>query len=152
MRARFWEKVPLAEMTAHEWEALCDNCGKCCLLKLEDEDTGGTYYTDVACHLFDASSCRCSKYAERARLVSGCVQLSPDTIADAAPWMPGTCAYRRLYEGKPLAPWHPLLSGTQATVATAPSLLGLLAPEDYVADEDLEDHIVDDALIHGEAL
>lgn len=150
MRTKFWERVPLTEMTTPEWEALCDHCGKCCLLKLQDEDTDETYYTNVSCRLFDASTCRCTQYALRGLLVSGCVQLSPKTIDDAAKWMPGTCAYRRLYEGKDLLPWHPLVSGRQTTVPTIRMLAGELNPEYEVAEEDLEDHVIEDGLIHGD--
>ncbi|MEL6198114.1 MAG: YkgJ family cysteine cluster protein, partial [Pseudomonadota bacterium] len=88
LRHRFWERVPLTAMSAEEWEALCDGCGKCCVIKLEAHDTGAVQYTDVACRLFDPETCRCGQYALRHQLVEGCVRLSPSTLPDAAQWMP----------------------------------------------------------------
>jgi len=148
MRHRFWETVALDDMTRDEWEALCDRCGRCCLLKLEDEDTGYVHYTNVSCRLFDCTTRRCGNYALRRQLVPGCVHLTPQNLASTASWMPATCAYRRLFEGAPLADWHPLISGNPnsvvaAGIAVAPPLI----PEYEVSDEDLEDHILDDDLI-----
>ncbi|MEO1491143.1 MAG: YcgN family cysteine cluster protein [Pseudomonadota bacterium] len=149
MRPRFWEKVPLDEMTSEEWEALCDGCGRCCLLKLEDEDTGEVHYTNVTCRLFDADTCRCGNYALRRQLVKGCVLLTPENIEYAAGWMPATCAYRRLYEGQGLADWHPLVSGNPDSVrAAGVSVTQPLIPEYEVAEEDLEDHILDPSAVH----
>ncbi len=151
MRNRFWESVPLDDMTNEEWEALCDGCGKCCLLKLEDEDTGRVHYTNVSCRLFDAETRSCTQYALRRMFVQGCVVLTPENIEDAADWMPKSCAYRRLYEGRGLADWHPLVSGRRESVAEAgAAVAGPLVPEYEVAEDDLEDHVVDDALVHGE--
>lgn len=151
MRDRFWERVPLDDMDREEWEALCDGCGRCCLIKLEDEDTDEVHYTNVACRLFDAETCRCGNYALRKQLVPGCVTLSPETLDSAAEWMPRSCAYRRLYEGRPLAAWHPLVSGDPASPAKAGiRLRGPLIPEYEVDEDDLEDHIIDDDHIHGE--
>ncbi|MEM7058578.1 MAG: YcgN family cysteine cluster protein [Pseudomonadota bacterium] len=152
MRKRFWEKVPLEDMTQEEWEALCDGCGRCCLLKLEDEDTGRVHYTNITCRLFDADTCRCGNYALRRQLVQGCVMLTPQNIDETAEWMPATCAYRRLHEGRGLAKWHPLVSGTTDTVADTVAVAHPLIPEYEVDDEDLEDHLIDDDLIHGEPL
>lgn len=152
MRKRFWEKVPLDEMTSEEWEALCDGCGRCCLLKLEDEDTGRVHYTNVTCRLFDADTRRCGNYALRRQLVKGCVLLTPENIDETAEWMPATCAYRRLHEGRGLADWHPLISGTPDTVTDTVAVAQPLVPEYEVDDEDLEDHVIDDDLIHGEPL
>jgi hypothetical protein len=143
LRDRYWESVPLDAMTHEEWEALCDGCGKCCLIKLEDEDTGGVHYTDVACRLFDDRTCRCGNYALRRLLVEGCVQLSPETLPEAAAWMPATCAYRRLHEGRGLPDWHPLLTGDPASVHEAgASIRHATVPEWEVAEEDLEDHVI----------
>jgi len=152
MRKRFWEKVPLDEMTSEEWEALCDGCGRCCLLKLEDEDTGRVHYTNVTCRLFDSDTRRCGNYALRRQLVKGCVLLTPENIDETAEWMPATCAYRRLHEGRELADWHPLISGTPDSVTDTVAVAQPLIPEYEVDEEDLEDHVIDDDLIHGEPL
>ena len=142
---RFWEHQPLDALTAPEWEALCDGCGRCCALKLEDADTGAVHYTDVACRLFDEATCRCGNYALRARLVPGCVVLSPETLPGVAPWLPRTCAYRLLHEGKPLHDWHPLVSGDPESVHRAGiSLRGRVSPEYEVPEDELEDHITDE--------
>ena len=150
MRKRFWETVPLDDMTQEEWEALCDGCGRCCLLKLEDEDTGRVHYTNVTCRLFDPDTRRCGNYALRRQLVKGCVLLTPENIDEAADWMPATCAYRRLHEGRGLADWHPLISGTPDTVTQTVAVAQPMFPEYEVAEEDLEDHVIEDDRIHGE--
>ena len=150
MRARFWETVPLEDMTTEEWEALCDGCGRCCLMKLEDEDTGRVHYTNVTCRLFDADTRRCGNYALRRQLVKGCVLLTPENLDETAEWMPATCAYRRLYEGRALADWHPLISGSRQSVTDTVAVAPPLIPEYEVAEEDLEDHVIPDDLIHGD--
>ena len=138
----FWRRKSLAEMTPEEWESLCDGCGKCCLVKLEDADDGSVHYTDVACHLLNLGTCRCGNYPQRRQIVEDCVVLSPDSIA-ALRWMPSTCAYRLLSEGKELAWWHPLVSGDPETVHQAGiSVRGRSVTESRVPDEALEDHIV----------
>lgn len=114
----FWRVKTLSEMTAEEWESLCDGCGRCCLLKLQDEETDRIYYTDVACRLLDAKTCRCSNYPGRAALVPDCLRLTPETVEDIG-WLPPTCAYRMVDEGKDLAWWHPLVSGRPETVHEA---------------------------------
>jgi uncharacterized protein len=114
----FWEVKSLSEMNAAEWESLCDGCGRCCLIKLEDEETGEYHFTDVACRLFDARTCRCGDYANRDREVPDCVRLEPSNVGELG-WMPPSCAYRLLAEGKPLPKWHPLVSGTAETVVTS---------------------------------
>jgi uncharacterized cysteine cluster protein YcgN (CxxCxxCC family) len=130
-------------MTAAEWEALCDGCGLCCLLKLEDEDTGRVAFTSIACRFFDPETCRCRDYADRARLEPGCVRLTPETVRDAAAWMPATCAYRLLAEGRPLPEWHPLVSGDPASVhAAGASARGWTVPEGDVREDDYEDYVV----------
>jgi uncharacterized protein len=116
--APFWKTKRLSQMTQAEWESLCDGCGRCCLNKLEDIDTGATYFTNVACRLFDTASCRCKDYANRKRQVSDCVQLSPRNVKRIV-WLPPTCAYRLVAEGKDLAWWHPLVSGSPETVHEA---------------------------------
>ncbi|MFX4229284.1 MAG: YcgN family cysteine cluster protein [Porticoccaceae bacterium] len=108
---RYWETKKLAEMTQDEWEALCDGCGKCCLHKLQDEDDGFVYYTSVACVMLDCETCRCKDYPNRTQHVPDCVQLSKENV-ETLTWMPSTCAYRLLAEGKGLPTWHPLITGT----------------------------------------
>ncbi|MBY8974361.1 YcgN family cysteine cluster protein [Rhodobacteraceae bacterium NNCM2] len=144
MTAPFWEK-PLGSMTPDEWEALCDRCGKCCAVKLEDADTGQVHYTSVTCRLFDNQTCQCGNYPLRRQLVEGCVQLTMETLEEACEWLPTSCAYRRLHEGRGLASWHPLISGQAESVHEAGvSLRGRGIPEYDVAEEDFEDHIVEE--------
>jgi len=139
---RFWETKSLAQMTQDEWESLCDGCGRCCLHKLEDEDTGKVYYTDVACRLLDLEVCRCKHYTERLRHVPDCVVLSKDNLSELH-WMPSTCAYRRIAEGRGLADWHPLVSGRADSVIRAGiSVVGRVVPEESVDAADIEDRIV----------
>ena len=145
LRPRFWESVPLDKMTAAEWEALCDGCGKCCLNKLEDEDTAEIWFTRVACRLFDDATCRCGQYDIRKTIVPECVVLTPATIGEIAYWMPRSCAYRRLHEGRGLEDWHPLLSGDPETVHKAGrSVRGTTLPEFSIPVEDWEDHLIDE--------
>jgi uncharacterized protein len=106
----FWQSKSLAEMTPQEWESLCDGCGLCCLVRFEDEDTGEVIPTRVACRLFDEGLCRCVDYENRKEKVPDCVKLTPGNI-DSLPWMPRSCAYRRLHEGRGLPDWHPLVTG-----------------------------------------
>ena len=144
MRDRFWERVPLTEMTQPEWEALCDGCGKCCLNKLEDEDSGEVVFTRVACRLFDDASCRCSNYAERKRFVPECVVLTPQTMGKAAYYMPKSCAYRRLHEGRGLPDWHPLVTGEPGSTQDAgQSVRGLTVSEADVHEDDWEDYLIE---------
>ncbi len=139
----FWQAKALNAMTPAEWESLCDGCGRCCVIKLEDEETGELHYTDIACRLFDDRTCRCGNYVLRAKLVAGCVVLTPKTLPEIAHWMPSTCAYRLLHEGKPLYDWHPLVSRDPESVhAAGISLRGWVVPEYEVDEDDFEDHIV----------
>jgi hypothetical protein len=140
---RFWEEKALSELTPDEWEALCDGCGKCCLHKIEDMDTGEVYYTNVACRLLDLTTCRCLDYANRSSLVPDCLRLTADLAHELA-WLPESCAYRRLAEGRPLAWWHPLNSGDPKTVRqVGVSICGKAVAEKDVDLEDLEDMVVD---------
>lgn len=141
--APFWERKPLEAMSVAEWESLCDGCGRCCTHKLEDADTGEVHATQVACRLLDCGSCRCSDYPNRLQQVPDCLQVTP-AIARDSDWLPPSCAYRRLAEGRGLAWWHPLVSGSSETVHTAGvSVRGRVLPETIVEPEDYEDHIVD---------
>lgn len=115
---RFWERIPLSQMSSREWESLCDGCGKCCLEKFEDEDSGAIIYSRVACALLDLKSGRCGDYANRSRRIPECVTLDPARLKDAR-WLPETCAYRLLAEGRPLPAWHPLISGDPHSAAHA---------------------------------
>lgn len=135
--APFWMTKPLAAMSEAEWESLCDGCGKCCLIGLEDEDTGEVYLTDVACKLFDGAACRCSDYANRKTHVPDCVKLTPENVPTLS-WLPKTCAYRLVAEGRPLYPWHPLVSGDPETVHGANvSVRGKTRPETAVKTRNL---------------
>jgi len=139
----FWRAKPMTELSAEQWESLCDGCGKCCTIKLQDEDTEEILFTDVVCHLLDAHSCRCSRYKDRSRLVPDCVKVTPDNIATLA-FMPSTCAYRLVAEGRDLPDWHPLVSGKRDSVHRAGmSVRYRVISEEEIEEEDLPAHIVD---------
>lgn len=130
-------------MSRAEWESLCDGCGRCCLVKLENADTGTVHYTDVACRLLDRDSCRCTAYRERSRHVPDCVRLTPKRLAAAAAWLPKTCAYRLLHEGRDLYDWHPLISGRAESVMEAGiSVRGRIVSERDVPADGLEDRVI----------
>ncbi len=116
--APFWRTKALEEMSAAEWESLCDGCGRCCLVKLEEEDSGAIHATDVACRLFDAKTCRCTDYANRSVKVTDCVTLTPHDVRTLG-WLPPSCAYRLVAEGEDLKWWHPLVSGRPESVVEA---------------------------------
>jgi len=137
----FWQSKTLDQMPEEEWESLCDGCGLCCLHKLEDADTGYVSYTNVACRLLNTDTCRCNKYQKRKKLVPDCVILKPQDVKKFK-WLPPTCAYRLISEGKDLYPWHPLLSGSPDTVINSGiSISGKIISERNAGD--LQDHIID---------
>ena len=139
---RFWEGRSLHELSRQEWECLCDHCGKCCVHRLQDEDTGELFFTNVACRLLEQSACRCTEYARRAALVAECVVLTSQNLTENARWLPATCAYRLLAEGRQLPRWHPLVSGSDGTVwASGQSVCGRVISE-IEADADLRRHLV----------
>jgi hypothetical protein len=133
---RFWEEKPLDQLSREEWESLCDGCARCCLIKLEDEDDGSLYTTSIVCQYLDLESCVCTRYEERSKLVPECLQVTPDN-ADKLQWMPQSCAYRLLAEGRPLPEWHPLISGSQESVHEAGiSVRNFAISENEVSDEE----------------
>ena len=138
-RKPFWETTTLAEMTPAEWESLCDGCGLCCLIRFEDEVTGDIIPTRVSCKLLDQHLCRCSDYANRKAHVPDCIKLTHGNI-EALEWMPQSCAYRRLHEGRGLPSWHPLLTGDPQSVHKA----GVSVRDETVSEAVLADP--DDAL------
>jgi uncharacterized cysteine cluster protein YcgN (CxxCxxCC family) len=138
---RFWETKPLERMSRAEWESLCDGCGKCCLHKLEVEDTGELVATNVACRLLDRRTGRCGDYRNRRAHVPDCVRLTPESVK-RIDWLPSTCAYRLLADGRPLPEWHPLLTGDPGSVRRAgQSVSGWTVSEDDAGP--LEHHMLD---------
>lgn len=138
----FWKEKSLKEMTREEWESLCDGCARCCLHKLEDEDTGEVHYTAVACQYLDQKKCRCTEYEKRNELVPNCVWLTPDSVEEFK-WLPDTCAYKMVAEGRDLAWWHPLVSGDPDTVHQAGiSVRGKVIDEQHVHPDAYEERII----------
>jgi uncharacterized protein len=140
----FWKTKTLSEMTTEEWESLCDGCAKCCLHKLENEDTGDIFFTSLACHLIDLTNCRCTRYAERTQLVPDCVDLRKLDTAQYY-WLPASCAYRLLHEGKDLPAWHPLVSKTTTSLHTLGISIQSYAQKASENEnlDNLEDFIID---------
>ncbi len=144
LRSRFWT-LPLPDLNPEEWEALCDGCGKCCLNKLEDEETGAVAFTRIACRLLDDATCRCAQYDIRLQFVPECIVLTPESIGEVAYFMPATCAYRLRHEGKPLPDWHPLITGDpDSTHKAGMSMRGKTLPEFEVPEEEWEDHVIEE--------
>ncbi|MEL6298940.1 MAG: YcgN family cysteine cluster protein [Pseudomonadota bacterium] len=142
-RPPFWERKALSEMTRREWEQLCDGCGRCCMLKVEDEDTGDIFLTGLSCRLLDTDSCKCTDYPDRQAKVSDCIVLSPDRVGELS-WLPPSCAYRRVSEGRGLAWWHPLVSGDHMTVHEAGiSVKGWALAETATRVTSIEDYLID---------
>ncbi len=139
----FWETKSLNEMSTEEWESLCDGCARCCLHKIEDEDSGEIHFTNIACRLLDLGNCQCLDYAHRFKKVSDCLQLTPEKVEELT-WLPKTCAYRRVSEGWGLARWHPLVSGNKKTVIEAGiSVSGKTISEKSVNLARIENWVVD---------
>ena len=139
---KFWEFKKLNELNEKEWESLCDGCAKCCLNKLEDEDTGQVFYTAIACQLLDLKTCRCSAYQDRFKTVPDCLKITLDNPVVFS-MLPESCGYRRVYEGKKLEAWHPLISGTSQTVHDhGISILGKAFSESVVPEEEYEDYLI----------
>ena len=146
----FWKTKSLGEMSRAEWESLCDGCGRCCLVKLEDEDTAEVHYTMASCAFLDVKSCRCSDYANRTTNIPDCKELTPDTLSEMD-WLPPSCAYRKVAEGRELSWWHPLVSGSTETVHEAGiSVRGKIVSEDLIAEEDLWGAVVRWPVAEGE--
>jgi len=138
----FWESKQLHELNQEQWESLCDGCGKCCLHKLEDEDDGEVYYTNVACRLLNIDSCRCSDYSNRLDKVPGCLSLKASDVAKFE-WLPSSCAYRLLSEGQSLPDWHPLITGDANIMHRGGmSVSRKVVSEETVHEDDHEEHVI----------
>lgn len=139
----FWRSKSLTEMTPTEWEMLCDGCALCCLHKIEDEDTNEVFYTTVVCHLMD-DQCRCTQYERRCELVPSCVKLRPEDV-ESFHWLPPSCAYRLIHEGKELPEWHPLISGKADSVIKAgASVLNVYEVKDNeITEDEMLDYVID---------
>jgi len=139
----FWKTKTLDEMTEDEWESLCDGCARCCLHKLDFIDEGHLQYTAVACRYLDSDKCQCTNYAKRHELVPDCVKVTPEMLREDCTWLPKTCGYRRVYEGRDLARWHPLRTGRKESVHEAGiSVRGKSISEEGVPEEALEDYLI----------
>jgi uncharacterized cysteine cluster protein YcgN (CxxCxxCC family) len=138
---QFWKTIPLDQLEKKQWESLCDGCGKCCVLKLEDADTGDIHYTDVSCKLLNCQTAKCTKYNERKKHVPDCILLTPNNLS-ILNWMPKSCAYRLVHENKDLPNWHPLVTGKpDSTRLAGHSVADRVVPETGVLEDDLPDHI-----------
>ena len=143
MKEKFWEQKTLSKFSQQEWEALCDGCGQCCLVKLEDEDTGEVVNTNVACRLLNLDSCRCKDYENRLQKVPVCIHLSLENL-ETFDWLPSSCAYRRLLDGKSIPEWHPLLTKDADSVREAGySVCEFAQSEEFIHPDQLHDHIIE---------
>ncbi|XID75046.1 YcgN family cysteine cluster protein [Alkanindiges sp. WGS2144] len=142
LRPHFWKHYPLDQLNPHEWEALCDGCGLCCLVKLEDEDNGEVVYTKVACKLLDTQTAQCSDYARRQQFVPDCLQLTPAMVPDLH-WLPKSCAYKRVHMGLDLPNWHPLITGkARSDIPAKKSVAGRCISETDIDPDDIEEYVV----------
>jgi uncharacterized protein len=138
----FWREKTLQNLTAQEWESLCDGCARCCMVKLEDEDTGAVHYTAMVCDLLDTDTCRCTRYPERHLLVPDCIEFDAD-LAMTLQWLPSTCAYRRLAEGSDLPEWHPLITGRAESVHEAGiSVRGKVVHQGTVHEDEQVEYVI----------
>ncbi len=139
---RWWEKG-LQNLTADQWELLCDGCGLCCLHKLEDEETGALHYTQLACPLLDTQSCQCRFYAQRFKHVPECMKITPSNYREALPWLPNSCAYKRVAQRLPLPSWHHLLTGERSTIHdVGASVRGRVRSSEGIEEEDYQEYIL----------
>lgn len=145
LREKFWEKYALSELTPEEWEALCDGCGRCCLLKFEEEGSPQVYFTSVACRLFDGELCRCKHYEARSKIVPDCIELTPETINENFDCLPQTCAYRLRHNGDPLYRWHYLVSGDRNDVHR----FGISVRHRTVSEREVDTEQLDNFVIEG---
>jgi uncharacterized protein len=138
----FWREKTLTELSAAEWESLCDGCARCCMIKLEDEDTGEVHYTNLVCDLLDTATCRCTRYPQRHELVPDCIEFDAD-LAAGLQWLPANCAYRRVAEGLDLLEWHPLVSGRADSVHEAGiSVRGKVIHQGQVHEDEHQEHVI----------
>ncbi|MDH5484820.1 MAG: YcgN family cysteine cluster protein [Gammaproteobacteria bacterium] len=143
MELPFWKTKSLSEMATNEWESLCDGCGQCCLIKLEDDETFDVYVTNVACRLLDIETCRCRDYEHRLQRVPICLSLTPEKV-DEFKWLPETCAYRLLSEGKELLSWHPLLCNNNNAIHEAGiSVCDFAQSEEHIHPDQLHEHVIE---------
>ena len=140
---KFWETKSLSEMSDEEWESLCDGCGKCCLVQLQDDKTNELLQTNVACWLFDTKQCQCKSYSDRATLEPSCLIMNKENVAESVAFAPATCAYKLLHEGKPLFEWHPLISGTQESIHRS----GMSVKNKTIAMHELGNNEIEDYII-----
>ena len=142
LRPQFWKNYPLDQLTNPEWEALCDGCGLCCLVKLQDEDNGEVVYTKVACQLLDTQTAQCSDYANRKQFVPDCLQLTPELVPQLN-WLPKTCAYKRVDQDLDLPDWHPLITGkAQSDIPAKKSAAKRCISENDINPDDIEEYVV----------
>ena len=138
----WWNSLPLERLDRQQWEALCDGCARCCLHKLQDEDSGEVFYTAVRCRYLEEETCRCSDYPRRSQMVAHCIHLSPECIEDLD-WLPATCAYRLRAHARPLPEWHPLVSGDPQSVHRAGiSIRGRVISDEFVHPDGYDEHII----------
>ncbi len=141
---RFWEKIPLKQLSEQQWESICDGCCQCCAHKLEDEDTREIVKTNIVCQYLDVQKCHCTVYPKRHQYVPDCIKVTPENAAELR-WMPETCGYRLIAQGKPLPDWHPLESGEQSSVIQSDSsIVGKVISEADIDEDDFEDYVVED--------